>query len=95
MVDLYRGTGSCLLKLLIFFAIVHSEWCDWNYTGATSSITTVKIIDTNIKKFGYNEYPLIRTNFLCIFLRVTSWAQCTGNLSVSDISFAVAFLQCE
>ena len=48
----------------------------------TSSVTTskrlcIKIIDCNVKKFGYNEHPLVTCSFYCIFLLVVSGTQRT------------------
>ena len=36
----------------------------------------IKIIDSNVKKFGYNEHPLVTSGFLCIFLLIVSRTQC-------------------
>ena len=38
----------------------------------------VKIIGSNIKKFGYHEYPPTTSSFLCIYLIVISGTQCTS-----------------
>ena len=51
----------------------------------TNSVTTTtwlwradfEIIDFNVKKFGYNEDPLIMTSFFCIFPIVISGTQCS------------------
>ena len=33
-----------------------------------SRFLCIKIIDCNVKKFGYNEHPLVTTSVFCIFL---------------------------
>ena len=37
----------------------------------------IKIIDCNVKKFSYNENPLIRSSYFCVFLLIVSGTQCT------------------
>ena len=36
----------------------------------------IKIIQSNVKKFGYNEHPFIRNTLFCSFLHVVSRTQC-------------------
>ena len=43
----------------------------------TSRFLCIKIIDCNVKKLCYNEYPLITSSFFCIVLLVVSGTQCT------------------
>ena len=45
------------------------------HPATTSRSLYIRIIDCNVKKFAYNEPPLITSSF---FLLVVSGAQCTG-----------------
>ena len=48
----------------------------YNEFGYMSRFLCVKIFECNVKKFGYNDHPLIRSNFFCIFLLVVNGTQC-------------------
>ena len=45
----------------------------------------IKIIDCNVKKFGYNEHPLLMISFFCIFLLVVSGTLCKVNNTLDTI----------
>ena len=40
-------------------------------SGYNEQVSCIKIIDHRVKKFGYNEHPLITSGFYCIFLLVS------------------------
>ena len=42
------------------------------HLATTSRFLCIKIIDCNVKKFGYNQHPLIASSFDYVFLLVVS-----------------------
>ena len=59
---------------------------------APSKFLCIKIIDCNVKKFGYNKQPLRTNSFFCMFSFVVSGIQCTiGYMCHDDIVFARAW----
>ena len=50
---------------------------------ATSKFLCIKIIDSNVNKFGYNEQPLRTNSSFCIFPLVVSWDPVCNRLYAS------------
>ena len=59
---LYKYTGSRLQRVRSKRAPSYSE----------QYFLYIKLIDSNVKKFGYNKHPLITNRFFSIFLLVVS-----------------------
>ena len=77
----FGNSGPIPTPLLFFIALspAYNEFGYNEHSATTSRFLCNKIIDSNVRKFGYNEQPFITNSFFYIVLLIVSGTQCTMN----------------
>ena len=62
----------------------------------SEQILCIKVIDSNVKKFGYYEHPPTTSSFLCFYLLVLGGTQCICNTALPQVpsSRCIQFISC-
>ena len=67
----------------------------YNKFGYNEDIFCIKIIDSNVKKFGYNKHLIFTSSFFCIVLLVASGTTVDRNFTCSWNADAIASVRCD